>query len=52
MRQYVQDGFRILIAAADVVRVFGDIMKLSRIAAVPQEHCRLCLILNLLATTR
>ena len=47
MRQCVQYVFSILFPAADTVRLFGDNMKLSRIPEVTQEHCRLCLIINL-----
>ena len=33
----VLDGFSILLTAVDVVRLFGDNLKLSRIAAVPKN---------------
>ena len=49
LHQRVQDGFSTLFSKADVVRIFGKNLKLSRIAAVPQEHRRPRLILNLLA---
>ena len=49
MRHCVRDGFSILLPAADTVRVFGDKLKISCIAAVPQEHQRLRLIINLSA---
>ena len=38
LHQHVPDGFSILLPVADVVRLFGDNLKLSRITAVPQEH--------------
>ena len=49
IRQNVQDRFSILLPAADVVRLFGDKLKLSRITTVPQENLRPRLILNLSA---
>ena len=49
MQKYIWDCFRIILPAADVVRVFVDKLKLSRIAASPQEHLRLRLILKLSA---
>ena len=36
-------------SAADAASLFGDKLKLSCIVEVPQEHCRMCLILKLLA---
>ena len=48
MQRRIQDGFRILLPAADTVQVFGAKLKISRITAVPQEHLQLRLILNLL----
>ena len=36
MLQHVKDGFSILLPAADLVRLFRDKLKISRIAAVPQ----------------
>ena len=33
----VQDGFIILLPVADVVHIFGEKLKLSRIAAVPRH---------------
>ena len=48
MRQSVQDESRIFFPWADVVRLFGDKMNMSCITAVPQEHHRPHLILNLL----
>ena len=45
--QHVQDGFRIFLLVAYTIRLFGDKLKLFCIAAVPQEHHRPCLILNL-----
>ena len=38
MYQCVRDGLSILILVADAVRVFGDMLKLSRISVFPQEH--------------
>ena len=49
LRLRIKDGFSILLLAADAMRLFGERLKLFRIVAVPQAHCRLCLILNLLA---
>ena len=49
MQQRVQDGFRILLPAADAVRLFGDNMKLYCIAAVSQDNHSPRLITNLLA---
>ena len=48
MHQSIRYVFIILFPAADVVRVFGDKRKLSRITAVPQEHRRPRLIIKLL----
>ena len=49
IQQRIKDGFIILLPAAYTIRLFGDNLKLSRIAAVPQTHCLLHLVLNLLA---
>ena len=49
MQQMVQDGFSILLPAADAVQIFVETLKLSRIAAVPQAQLQLRLILNLSA---
>ena len=49
LQRWVQYVFRILLSAEDAVKLFGDKLKLSRIAAVPQDQCRPRLILNLLA---
>ena len=49
MRRRIKDGFSILLLAADVIQMFGERLKISCIAAVPQAHRRLHLILNLLA---
>ena len=49
MQRIIKDGLSILFPAADKIRLFGKRLKLSRIAAVPQVHLRLRLILNLLA---
>ena len=48
MQRRIKDGFSILLPAADVIRLFGERLKLSCIAAVPQAHCRPHLIINLL----
>ena len=54
-RQYGGEGptklqrLRHGLPAADAMRLFGEKLKLSRIAAVPQAHRRPRLILNLLA---
>ena len=45
----IKDGFSILLPAADVMRLFGERLKLSCITAVPQAHRHPRLILNLLA---
>ena len=47
MSHIVRDGFSILLPEADAARLFGDKLKMSCIAAVPQEHRRLRLVLNL-----
>ena len=49
LRRRIKDGFSILLPAADVMRLFGKKLKLSRIAAVPQAHRCPRLILNLSA---
>ena len=36
--QRVQDGFSVLILAADAVRVFGGKLNMSYITVVPQDH--------------
>ena len=43
----VQDGFSILLSDKDDVRLFGDKLNLSRIAAAPQAQSQPRLILNL-----
>ena len=43
----IKDGFRILLPAADTVRIFGNKLNLSYIAEVPQSDRRPRLILNL-----
>ena len=48
MQRRIKDGFSILLPAVDAVRLFGDDMKLSCIAAVHQAHLHPRLILNLL----
>ena len=49
MHRRVQDRFIILFPAEDALWVFGEKLKLSCIAALPQAHLRPRLILNLLA---
>ena len=49
MWQCMGDGFSILLPEADAVWVFGGNFNLSRIPAAPQEHRRICLILDLSA---
>ena len=48
MQGHVWDGFSILFPATYMVQIFGDKIKLSHIAAEPQAHQHLRLILNLL----
>ena len=45
----MRGGFIILLLAADVVRSFGENLKLYRITAAPQKHRWLRLMLNLSA---
>ena len=49
MQWSIKDGFSILLPAADAIRLFGENLNISCITAVPQAHCRLRLILNLLS---
>ena len=49
LRRRIKDGFSILLLAANAMRLFGERLELSRIAAVPQAHRRPRLILNLSA---
>ena len=49
MQRKIKDGFRILLPVADVIRLFGERLDISRIAAVPQAHLRPRLIFNILA---
>ena len=49
LRRRIKDGFSILLPAADAMRLFGEKLKLSRIAAVPQSHRCPRLILDLSA---
>ena len=49
MRRQIQDGFSILLSAEYAVRLFGEKLKLSCIAAVPKAQRRPHLILTLLA---
>ena len=48
MQCRIKDGFSILLPAADAVRLFGERLKISHIAAVPQAHLHLRTILDLL----
>ena len=48
MQRRIKDIFSILLPATDTVRLFGEMLKLSRIVAVPQAHFCPCLTLNLL----
>ena len=47
MQRRIKYGFIILLIAEDMIRLFGEKLKPPRIAAVPQAHRRLQLILNL-----
>ena len=49
MQRRVNDGFSILLPAADAVQIFGERLKLSCIAVVPQAQRQPRLILNILA---
>ena len=49
MQRRIKDGFSIFLMAADTIRLFGEKLKLFRVAAVPQAHRRPHLILNLSA---
>ena len=49
LRRRVQDGFSILLSTKGAVQLFGEKLKLPRIAAVPQSQRRPYRILNLLA---
>ena len=49
LRWQVQDGFSILLSAEDAVQLFGEKLKPSRIAAVPQAQRQPRLILDLSA---
>ena len=49
MQRRIEDGFSILLLAADAIGLFEEILKLSCIAAVPQAHRHPGLILNLSA---
>ena len=49
LRRRIKGGFSILLPAADAMRLFGEKLKLSRIAAVPQAYRHSRLILNLSA---
>ena len=47
MQRRFQYGFSILLPTENVVRVFGENIKLSRIAAVPQDHLQPWLVFNI-----
>ena len=47
MQWRLQYGFSILFPVEEAVWVFGENLKITRIAAVPHAHRQLCLILNL-----
>ena len=47
MRQSVRYALRILLLVTGTFRLFGGMLKLSRISAVPQKHRRPLRILNL-----
>ena len=49
MQCRINDGFSILLPAADAIRLFGEKLNLYCIAAVHQVHLRPRLIVNLLA---
>ena len=49
MQCRINDGFSILLPAADAIRLFGEKLNLYCIAAVHQVHFRLRLIVNLSA---
>ena len=49
MQLRVQDIFSTLLLAEEALRFFGNMLKLSRITAVPQAYCWSWLILNLSA---
>ena len=48
MQRMIKDGFSILLPVAYGIRLFGEKLKLSLIAAMPRAHHRPRLILNLL----
>ena len=47
VQKRVQDGFIVHLPMAEAVHIFGERLKISLIASVPQAHIRLRLILNL-----
>ena len=47
IQRRIMDGLNILLPAADTIRLFGEKLKLSCIAEMPQAHRRLRLIINL-----
>ena len=47
IQRSTKDGFIIILLATDSLQIFGEKLKLSRIAEVPQAHHCQCLILNL-----
>ena len=51
IQRKIKDGFGILFPAANAIRLFGERLKLSCIAGVPQAHRRPRLVFNLSAQT-
>ena len=49
IQRRIKDVFGILLPAEDAIQLFGERLKLSQIAAVPQSHRPPRIILNLLA---
>ena len=47
MQRRIKYGFRIFLPLADAIRLFGEKLKLSCIAEMPQAHRCLRLIINL-----
>ena len=47
MRQHMRYSFNIIIPVSDMVLEFGEKLKPSHIAYVPQEHRQILLIINL-----
>ena len=47
MQRRVLDGFSILFTAAELLRIFGEKLKIYHITEVPQEYIQPRLILNM-----